>query len=230
MATEGARNIGQSAPEGKVQMDCPSRHNFDPECEKAFVEHIHLELASSYHAWSMWAFYARDCKAAVGMTRLCEWASHVSAQRARRMAAYVLTRGGHVDYKEIPAPKKQGWDNFEDAFSHCVANKKRILTSLQSLYQCCQSKDAHCSNFIQTDMMDEVIAWNKFLSDCLSNIHCIGSQGMGPWVFDRWLARIVMSKFKHPKIPSLSTSDLESNIPNELFDAEGDMVRAIKKL
>jgi hypothetical protein len=76
------------------------------------------------------------------------------------------------------------------------------------------------------------IAWNKFLSDCLANTNSFGpSENWFPsFEFDRWLTRIVGSKFTAPHVKSLSTKNLENKIPNKLFNVDGDILSIIKNL
>lgn len=165
------------------------RQNFHQESEAALNRQINIELTASYVYHSMAFYFDRDDVALPGFYKFFKKASDEEREHAEKLMKYQNNRGGRVVLREIAKPEKNEWANGLEALEAALELEKKVNQSLLDLHTVASNfQDAHLSDFIEGEFLDEQVESIRQLSQMITRLKLAGS-GLGEYIFDKDLQK-----------------------------------------
>merc|ERR1711862_673906 len=147
-----------------------ARQKFSVAAEKALNDQVNAELSASYVYRSMAGFFDRDDVALHGFRDFFKKAAEEETEHAQMFIDYINKRGGRVTLKAIGAPKQE-W-----------------ATALEALEDALTlDNDAQMTDFIEGNFLGEQVDAIKELADMITNVKRVGTEGLGIYLFDKYL-------------------------------------------
>lgn len=161
------------------------RQNFHQESEAALNRQINIELTASYVYQSMAFYFDRDDIALHGFHKFFKKSSEEEREHAEKLMKYQNKRGGRVVLREIAKPEKDEWGTGLEALETALDLEKKVNQSLLDLHQVASTNnDAHLSDFIEGEFLDEQVESIKKLSEMITKLKRAGP-GLGEFLFDK---------------------------------------------
>jgi len=161
------------------------KQNFAAECEAAINKQINLELYASYVYQSMAWYSDRDDVALPGFHKFFKKNSEEEREHAEKFMKYQNKRGGRIVLKPIDKPQSDEWGTGLDAIQGALALEKNVNQFLLDMHKLASSQnDAHLSDFLETEFLNEQVEAIKQLSEYVTQLKRVGP-GLGEYMFDR---------------------------------------------
>jgi len=161
------------------------KQNFAAECEAAINKQINLELYASYVYQSMAWYFDRDDVALPGFHKFFKKNSEEEREHAEKFMKYQNKRGGRIVLKPIDKPQSDEWGTGLDAIQGALALEKNVNQFLLDMHKLASSQnDAHLSDFLETEFLNEQVEAIKQLSEYVTQLKRVGP-GLGEYMFDR---------------------------------------------
>lgn len=162
------------------------RQNFHEESEKAINDQINLELTASYIYQSMSFYFDRDDVALPGFSKFHKHNSDEEREHAEKLMKYLNKRGGRVVLQDIKRPDRDEWSNGLQSLETALGLEKKVNESLLKLHAlAAQHNDAHLTDFLEEEYLDEQVESIKKLGDLVTKLNRAGPQGLGEYLFDK---------------------------------------------
>jgi len=98
---------------------------------------------------------------------------------------YQNKRGGRIVLKPIDKPQSDEWGTGLDAIQGALALEKNVNQFLLDMHKLASSQnDAHLSDFLETEFLNEQVEAIKQLSEYVTQLKRVGP-GLGEYMFDR---------------------------------------------
>jgi len=164
------------------------RQNFHGSVEAAINKQINMELFASYVYMSMSSYYARDDVALLGMAKWAMENSEEEREHAQKLIKYQNSRGGRVVLNAISPPDVQEWNGAIKGLSEALDLEKKVNQSLLNMHKLASDhNDAHFTDFLEGQFLDEQVDAIKKLSDMITRLKRAGTTGLGEFIFDKEL-------------------------------------------
>lgn len=106
-------------------------------------------------------------------------------EHAEKLMKYQNQRGSRVVLQDIPKPIKQDWSSGLEAMEAALELEKTVNQSLLDLHAIANKhNDAHFSDYLESEFLDEQVESIKKLADLVTNLRRVGS-GLGEYLFDK---------------------------------------------
>jgi len=162
------------------------RQNFHESVEAAINKQINMELFASYVYMSMSSYYQRDDVALFGMAKWCKEQSDEEKEHAQKLMKYQASRGGRVVLATINPPETQEWGGALKGLSEALELEKKVNQALLNMHKLASDhSDAHMTNFLEANYLDEQVDSIKKLSDMITSLKRAGTTGLGEYLFDK---------------------------------------------
>ena len=162
------------------------RQNFHEESEKAINDQINLELTASYVYQSMAFYYDRDDVALPGFHKFHKHNSEEEREHAEKLMKYLNKRGGRVVLQDVKRPDRDEWGNGLQSLEAALDLEKKVNQSLLNLHTLAQQhNDAHLTDYLEEEFLDEQVESIKKLSDMITKLKRAGPEGLGEYLFDK---------------------------------------------
>lgn len=164
------------------------RQNFTESVESAINAQINMELTASYVYQSMAAYFAHDSVALPGLAKYFADEAEEERKHALKFVDYMAKRGGKVVFTDIKAPKMD-WKSAKNALEEAIKLEKDVNAALLRLHSIAgECGDAHLSDFIESEYLDDQVDTLKELADLLTQLERCGCEGLGLYLFDQKLS------------------------------------------
>jgi ferritin heavy chain len=162
------------------------RQNFAEASEKVINDQINMELTASYVYQSMAFYFDRDDVALLGFQKFFKHNSEEEREHAEKLMKYVNKRGGRVVLQDVKKPARDEWGTGLEALEAALDLEKRVNQSLLNLHGVASAQnDAHLTNFLEEEFLDEQVEAIKQLGDLITRLKRAGPQGLGEYIFDK---------------------------------------------
>ena len=169
------------------------RQNFHETSKRAINDQINMELSASYVYQSMAFYFDRDDVALPGFSRFFSENSKEEREHAEMLMKYLNKRGGRVVLQEIRRPEMDNWGSGLNALQIALGHEQKVNESLLRLHSIAsQNNDAHLTNYLESEFLDEQVDAIKKLSDLITQLKRVGAQGLGEQIFDKDLMNLSM--------------------------------------
>ncbi len=165
------------------------RQNFHAETEAAINAQINMELRASYVYQSMSFYFDRDDVALPGFSKYYKHNSDEEREHAEKFMKYLNQRGGRIVLQDVAKPANDEWGNGLSSLQAALDLEKLVNSSLLSLHGVASShNDAHLTNFLEEEFLDEQVEAIKKLGDQITRLKRAGPEGLGEYIFDKDLS------------------------------------------
>jgi ferritin heavy chain len=165
------------------------RQNFAEASEKGINDQINMELNASYVYHSMAFYFDRDDIALPGFHKFFKHNSDEEREHAEKLMKYLNKRGGRVVLQDVKKPTRDEWGSGLEALEAALDLEKKVNQSLLNLHSVASSQnDAHLTNFLEEEYLDEQVEAIKELADLITKLKRAGPQGLGEYIFDKDLS------------------------------------------
>ena len=165
------------------------RQNFNIASEVAINAQINMELRASYVYQSMAFYFDRDDVALLGFSKYFKHNSDEEREHAEKFMTYLNKRGGRVVLQDVARPANDEWGKGLDALQVALDLEKQVNESLLGLHGVASThNDAHLTNFLEEECLDEHVESIKKLSDQITRLKRAGPDGLGEYLFDKDLS------------------------------------------
>lgn len=161
------------------------RQNYQLECEAGVNKQINLELYASYVYHSMAFYFDRDDVALPSFHRFFKKQSDEEKEHAEKLMKFQNQRGGRVVLQDIQKPSGDEWGTALDAVQASLELEKNVNQSLLDLHAvAAKNNDAHMTDFIEGEFLNEQVTSIKEISDLISQLKRAGP-GLGEYLVDK---------------------------------------------
>ena len=161
------------------------RQNFSAAAEAAINDQINMELTACYAYTSMGSYFSHDTVALPGLAQYFKHEADEERHHADKLMQYLTARGGHLVLQAIDAPRMD-WTSAKCALEAALELEKKVNASLLKLHGIAgEHNDAHLTDFIEEEFLEDQIKTIKLLADMLTKLERCGEHGLGLYIFDR---------------------------------------------
>ncbi|CAF0848265.1 unnamed protein product [Brachionus calyciflorus] len=161
------------------------KQNFHQESEAGINRQINMELTASYVYQSMSFYFDRDDVALPGFSKFFKKSSDEEREHAEKLMKYQNRRGGRVVLRDIAKPDKEEWGTGLEALEAALDLERKVNQSLLDLHVLAAThSDAHLTDFIEGEFLEEQVEAIKELSDKITKLKRAGP-GLGEYLFDK---------------------------------------------
>lgn len=98
---------------------------------------------------------------------------------------YQIKRGGRIQLRDIAKPAKSEWTCGLEALQVALELEKQVNDALLDLHKLSSKhEDAHLTDFIEEDFLEDQVETIKQLGDYITNLKRVGP-GLGEYLFDK---------------------------------------------
>jgi len=164
------------------------RQNYHEDAEALVNKQINIELHASYVYLAMSSWFNRDDQALPGFAAYFRKASDEERDHGISFMEYQAKRGGKVVLVDIEKAKTMEWGTPLEAMKAALDLEKKVNESLLSLHSVADKhNDAHLSDFLEANFLDEQVQAIKFIGDKITQIERAGP-GLGVHLLDKEMA------------------------------------------
>jgi ferritin heavy chain len=164
------------------------RQNYHENCEASINKQINMELYASYVYLSLSHYYEREDVALHGLAKFFRKNSDEEREHAQKFMKYQNSRGGRIVLQAIAAPSLQEWGSALDGLQAALDLEKQVNQSLLDMHVLASThSDAHLTNFLEGDFLEEQVEAIKELADMITRLNRAGPTGLGEHIFDKEL-------------------------------------------
>eukprot|EP00092_Neocalanus_flemingeri_P020177 GFUD01021847.1.p1 GENE.GFUD01021847.1~~GFUD01021847.1.p1 ORF type:complete len:173 (+),score=59.72 GFUD01021847.1:73-519(+) len=146
-----------------------------------------MEFYASYVYLSMSSYFNRSDLALHGFAKFFMERSDKERGQGVKLMGYQANRGGKVVLLEIAKPSRLEWGTAMDAMTAALELEKTVNQNLLDLQKTCELKeDAHLSDYIPGEFLDEQVEGIKMIGDLITKMKRTGD-GLGLHIMDREL-------------------------------------------
>lgn len=161
------------------------RQNFHEESEAALNKQINMELYASYVYLALAYQFDRHDVALKGFHKYFKESSDEEREHAEKFMKYVNSRGGTIKLDPIQPPEKFDFKTGVEAMRAALQLERDVNESLLNLHKLAsQHNDAHLTDFLEEQYLDEQVESIKKLGDFVTNLERNGP-GLGEFQFDK---------------------------------------------
>jgi ferritin heavy chain len=164
------------------------RQNFAESVESALNAQINLEFSASYAYQAMAVYFSHDSVSLPGLAKRFAHEADEERSHALKFVEYMTKRGGKVVFSSIAAPEMD-IKSAKNAIEESIKMEMGVNASLLRLHAMSgEAGDAHLSDFIESEFLDDQVDSLKELADMLTQLERCGSEGLGLYLFDQKLS------------------------------------------
>jgi ferritin heavy chain len=161
------------------------RQNFHADSEAAINKQINMELYASYFYLALAYQFDRHDVALEGFHKYFKDSSHEEREHAEKFMKYLNQRGGTITLEPIQPPKKFDYKTGVEAMRAALELEREVNKSLLNIHKVAsQHNDAHLTDFLEEEYLDEQVESIKKLGDYVTNLERVGP-GLGEYQFDK---------------------------------------------
>ena len=164
------------------------RQNFAESVESGINAQINMELSASYAYQAMAVYFSHDSVALPGLAKHFAHEADEERSHALKFVDYMTKRGGKVIFSSIAAPQMD-LKSAKNAIEEAIKMEKDVNASLLRLHAMAgEAGDAHLSDFIESEFLEDQVDTLKELADMLTQLERCGCDGLGLYLFDQKLS------------------------------------------
>lgn len=151
-------------------------------------EVINEHLEASYKYLSMSIYFDRADVALPGFSKYFRKLSDEELNNANFFMSYLNKRGGHVEFRTVPAPTRNHWTEGLDAMYDALEIQKTLNGKLIHLHmQAEKYGDPHVTFTVEDHFLDQKVRQIKEIGDNIANLEkMMGAYyGLGEFIFDK---------------------------------------------
>ena len=161
------------------------RQNFHDDCEAAIVKQINMELYASYFYLALAYQFDRPDVGLRGFYKYFKESSDEEREHAEKFMKYVNSRGGTIKLDPIKPPAKFDFKTGAEAMRAALQLERDVNQSLLNIHEVASHhKDAHLTDFLEEEYLDEQVESIRKLGDFVTNLERCGP-GLGEYQFDK---------------------------------------------
>lgn len=150
--------------------------------QEAINDQINLELASAYAYRAMAAFF--DDRALGGFAHWMQEQSREEDGHAMRFYAYLLDRGGQVEFQALEKPVST-FGSPLDVFKQSLQNEEKVTASIHALYELAGKEKDHATVSMLKWFIDEQVEEEKSAADMVEKLTLAGDHPGSLLILDR---------------------------------------------
>lgn len=159
--------------------------NFHEDSERAINKQINMELHASYVYQALAFQFERHDVALGGFAKFFHSSSLEERGHAEKLMKYLNDRGGRIVLEPVNPPEKYDFETGLAALEASLALERNVNESLIKLHSIgSKHNDAHLTDFIEENFLDEQVESIKLLGDHITNLKRCGP-GLGEYQFDK---------------------------------------------
>lgn len=174
------------------------KQNFHSESEAAINKQINMELYASYVYQALAYQFDRHDVALKGFYKFFKDNSDEEREHAEKFMKYLNDRGGDIELEPIAKPTNYKVKSGIEAMRMALQLERDVNDSLLKLHKVASRlEDAHLSDFLEEEFLDEQVQAIKKLGDFITNLERVDADkvagdkagscgaGLGEYLFDK---------------------------------------------
>lgn len=171
------------------------------------------------------------------MALLNRFCAIMELRAAKKLMDYIVTRGGRVEFSDIPKPPKTEFNSPVESLQNLLDMKKVIQQTIMKVHDTAdKNQDEHLKEYLEVEFLEPVIVFTRKVGVLIANLKRAGT-GLGEYQFNKDLEIHFEEIFREREIKHQFGERFMPIVPKSLetrvFDASpvsvSDLIRFVKQ-